>query len=125
MPQGDHRQPEFDALIIDAVRTPVGRYSGALREVRPDDLAAHVIRELIRRTRIDPNRGGAAGVPGSVGTMRGVNSAAVESSASTTLGIVVTGPTLAGACAWLGAIAGAGAVVDCAGVASACCDSGG
>lgn len=55
MPPGDHRQPEFDALIIDAVRTPVGRYGGALREVRSDDLAAHVIRELIRRTRIDPN----------------------------------------------------------------------
>jgi len=55
MPQGNQRQPEFDALIIDAVRTPVGRYGGVLREVRPDDLAAHVIRELIRRTRIDPN----------------------------------------------------------------------
>ncbi len=55
MPQGSQRQPEFDALIIDAVRTPVGRYGGVLREVRPDDLAAHVIRELIRRTRIDPN----------------------------------------------------------------------
>jgi 3-oxoadipyl-CoA thiolase len=55
MPQGNQRQPEFDALIIDAVRTPVGRYGGVLRDVRPDDLAAHVIRELIRRTRIDPN----------------------------------------------------------------------
>jgi 3-oxoadipyl-CoA thiolase len=44
-----------DAVIVDAVRTPVGRYSGVLRDVRPDDLAAHVIRELIRRTRIDPN----------------------------------------------------------------------
>jgi 3-oxoadipyl-CoA thiolase len=44
-----------DALIIDAVRTPVGRYGGVLREVRPDDLAAHVVRELVRRTRIDPN----------------------------------------------------------------------
>src|SRR5713226_283349 len=55
MPQGSQRQPEFDALIIDAVRTPVGRYGRVLREVRPDDLAAHVIRELIRRTRIDPN----------------------------------------------------------------------
>jgi 3-oxoadipyl-CoA thiolase len=55
MPQGNQRQPEFNALIIDAVRTPVGRYGGVLREVRPDDLAAHVIRELIRRTRIDPN----------------------------------------------------------------------
>ena len=42
-------------VIIDAVRTPVGRYNGILREVRPDDLAAHVIRELIRRTALDPN----------------------------------------------------------------------
>ncbi len=44
-----------DALIVDAVRTPVGRYGGVLRDVRPDDLAAHVVRELIRRTHIDPN----------------------------------------------------------------------
>jgi 3-oxoadipyl-CoA thiolase len=42
-------------VIVDAVRTPVGRYNGVLREVRPDDLAAHVIRELIRRTGVDPN----------------------------------------------------------------------
>jgi 3-oxoadipyl-CoA thiolase len=44
------------AVIIDAVRTPVGRYDGMLRDVRPDDLAAHVIRELIRRTTVDPNQ---------------------------------------------------------------------
>ncbi len=44
------------AVIIDGVRTPVGRYHGVLRDVRPDDLAAHVIRELIRRTTLDPNR---------------------------------------------------------------------
>lgn len=43
------------AVVVDAVRTPVGRYNGTLRDVRPDDLAAHVIRELIRRTGIDPN----------------------------------------------------------------------
>ncbi|HEU5297861.1 MAG TPA: thiolase family protein [bacterium] len=43
------------AVVVDAVRTPVGRYNGILRDVRPDDLAAHVIRELIRRTGIDPN----------------------------------------------------------------------
>jgi 3-oxoadipyl-CoA thiolase len=42
------------AVIVDAVRTPVGRYNGALRDVRPDDLAAHVIRALIQRTGIDP-----------------------------------------------------------------------
>lgn len=45
-----------DAVIVDAVRTPVGRYNGVLRDVRPDDLAARVIRELIRRTGIDPNQ---------------------------------------------------------------------
>jgi 3-oxoadipyl-CoA thiolase len=43
------------AVIVDAVRTPVGRYGGVLRDVRPDDLAAHVIRHLISRTGIDPN----------------------------------------------------------------------
>ena len=42
-------------VIVDAVRTPVGRYNGILRDVRPDDLAAHVIRELVRRSGIDPS----------------------------------------------------------------------
>ncbi|WP_409483437.1 3-oxoadipyl-CoA thiolase [Arsenicicoccus dermatophilus] len=37
------------AYIVDGVRTPVGRYGGALAPVRPDDLAAHVIRELRAR----------------------------------------------------------------------------
>ena len=41
-----------EALVIDALRTPIGRYRGALKEVRPDDLAAHVIRALVERTRI-------------------------------------------------------------------------
>lgn len=35
--------------VIDAVRTPVGRYGGALSTVRPDDLLAHVIKALIQR----------------------------------------------------------------------------
>ncbi|MFZ0393429.1 MAG: 3-oxoadipyl-CoA thiolase [Terracidiphilus sp.] len=38
-----------DAFICDAVRTPIGRYAGALARVRADDLAATPIRELIRR----------------------------------------------------------------------------
>ncbi len=42
------------AFVIDAVRTPVGRYGGALSGVRPDDLAALVIRRLVARTGIDP-----------------------------------------------------------------------
>ena len=39
-----------DALIIDAVRTPFGRHGGALAAVRPDDLAALVLRALLERT---------------------------------------------------------------------------
>jgi 3-oxoadipyl-CoA thiolase len=42
------------AAIIAALRTPVGRYGGALKSMRPDDLAALVIREIITRTKIDP-----------------------------------------------------------------------
>src|SRR5258707_12831620 len=38
-----------DAVILSAVRTPVGRYGGALRDMRPDDLAALVIGEAVRR----------------------------------------------------------------------------
>ncbi|HEY3687336.1 MAG TPA: thiolase family protein [Streptosporangiaceae bacterium] len=46
-----------DAYVIDAVRTPVGRHGGALAGVRPDDLAATVIRELVARTPgLDPVR---------------------------------------------------------------------
>ncbi|RYU78692.1 thiolase family protein [Hymenobacter persicinus] len=37
------------AYIVDAVRTPIGKFGGALSSVRPDDLAAHVLRELLRR----------------------------------------------------------------------------
>ena len=42
------------AVIIDAVRTPFGRYAGALSSVRPDDLAARVIEAAVARTGIDP-----------------------------------------------------------------------
>jgi 3-oxoadipyl-CoA thiolase len=45
-----------DAFILDAVRTPVGRYGGSLASVRPDDLAAHVIRALVQRTGVDAAR---------------------------------------------------------------------
>jgi len=38
-----------DAWIVDAVRTPIGRYAGALSGVRPDDLAATVIHDLVAR----------------------------------------------------------------------------
>ncbi|MGW2647888.1 thiolase family protein [Streptomyces sp. NPDC001393] len=43
--------------IVDAVRTPIGRYNGGLSAVRPDDLAAHTLRELLARTPgLDPAR---------------------------------------------------------------------
>jgi len=42
------------AAILGAVRTPIGRYGGALATVRPDDLAALVIRTFVERTGIDP-----------------------------------------------------------------------
>ncbi|HLL65433.1 MAG TPA: acetyl-CoA C-acyltransferase [Micromonosporaceae bacterium] len=46
-----------DVYVLDAVRTPIGRYGGALAEVRPDDLAATVLDRLVTRTPgLDPAR---------------------------------------------------------------------
>jgi acetyl-CoA acetyltransferase len=42
------------AVILSAARTPVGRYGGALSHVRPDDLAAVVIRAAIERAGVPP-----------------------------------------------------------------------
>ena len=47
-------RPVREAWIVAALRTPFGRYGGALASVRPDDLAAAVIRALVDRTGIDP-----------------------------------------------------------------------
>ena len=44
-----------EAVIIDAVRTPVGKFGGALKNVRSDDLAALCIAELVKRNNLDPN----------------------------------------------------------------------
>ncbi len=49
MPAGDSRSVT-DAYVLDAVRTPFGRYGGGLAGVRPDDLAAHVVRTTIERS---------------------------------------------------------------------------
>jgi 3-oxoadipyl-CoA thiolase len=43
-----------DAYIIAALRTPIGRYGGALKSVRPDDLAALIVRAVVERGGIDP-----------------------------------------------------------------------
>ncbi|TVL92831.1 thiolase family protein [Streptomyces sp. SAJ15] len=46
-----------DVYVVDAVRTPIGKYGGALSGVRPDDLAAHVVRALLGRAPdLDPAR---------------------------------------------------------------------
>ena len=50
-----------EALIIDAIRSPMGRYRGALAGVRPDDLAAHVVAAAVERNGIDPQRIAVAG----------------------------------------------------------------
>jgi 3-oxoadipyl-CoA thiolase len=50
----DLRRPLRDPWIIGAVRTPIGRYGGALASVRPDDLAALVISAVVEREGIDP-----------------------------------------------------------------------
>ena len=42
------------AVIVECLRTPIGRYRGGLAAVRPDDLGAIVIRELVSRTKLDP-----------------------------------------------------------------------
>ena len=47
-------QSMLDAFIYDGVRTPFGRHAGALAHLRPDDMAAHVIRELMTRNPFDP-----------------------------------------------------------------------
>lgn len=47
-------RPLREAWIVEAVRTPVGRYGGALAGVRPDDLAATVLEAVVARSGIDP-----------------------------------------------------------------------
>ncbi len=43
------------SYVIDAIRTPIGRHGGALSGVRPDDLAAHVVKKLVERSpKLDP-----------------------------------------------------------------------
>jgi len=43
-----------DVVIVDAIRTPIGALGGSLAAVRPDDLAALVIKEIVRRNQLDP-----------------------------------------------------------------------
>ncbi len=43
-----------EVYILDAIRTPVGKYGGVLKDVRVDDLSAHVLSSLVHRTNVDP-----------------------------------------------------------------------
>jgi len=43
-----------NAVIVDAIRTPIGALGGALAGIRPDDLAALVIRTIVERNQLDP-----------------------------------------------------------------------
>jgi acetyl-CoA C-acetyltransferase len=45
-----------EVVIVSAVRTPIGRYAGTLAAVRPDDLAALVIREAVERAGVEPTQ---------------------------------------------------------------------
>jgi 3-oxoadipyl-CoA thiolase len=49
----DLQRPLREAWIVEAVRTPIGRYGGALASVRPDDLAAVVLRAVVDRAGVD------------------------------------------------------------------------
>jgi 3-oxoadipyl-CoA thiolase len=50
----DLQRPLREAWIVEAVRTPIGRYGGALASMRPDDLAALVLRAVVDRAGVDP-----------------------------------------------------------------------
>ena len=44
----------MDVVVLEAVRTPIGKYGGILKAVRPDDLGALVMREVMARSKVDP-----------------------------------------------------------------------
>ncbi|MDX6679112.1 MAG: hypothetical protein QOE31_3164 [Solirubrobacteraceae bacterium] len=52
--QRSYDPPMGEAVIVDAVRTPIGRYGGVLASVRPDDLAARAIEAAVERTGLPP-----------------------------------------------------------------------
>jgi acetyl-CoA acetyltransferase family protein len=43
-----------DAVLVEALRTPVGKYGGVLKEVRPDDLSAYLLKRLVEKATLDP-----------------------------------------------------------------------
>src|SRR5438093_4129685 len=49
------RDSRHTPVVVDGLRTPFGRYAGALAGVRPDDMAAHVVRTVVERNDVDPS----------------------------------------------------------------------
>lgn len=45
---------QHEAVIVDAVRTPVGKYGGVLKDIRPDDMSSLVLQKLVERNKLDP-----------------------------------------------------------------------
>lgn len=45
---------EHEAVIVDALRTPIGKYGGVLKDVRPDDMSALVLKKLTERNKLEP-----------------------------------------------------------------------
>ncbi len=48
-------QGSREAFVVEALRTPIGKYGGILRGARPDDMGALLIKELVGRTKLDPS----------------------------------------------------------------------
>lgn len=48
-----HRQT--DAVIVAAIRTPIGKYGGVLKDVRPDDISGYILKTLVEQMKLDPN----------------------------------------------------------------------
>src|SRR5687767_5416832 len=101
--------------VIDAVRTPIGKYGGALSTIRPDDLLAHVIKSLLQRNAsIDVNA--IEDVIAGDANQAGEDNRNVARMAALLAGLPVTGPgnTVNRLCAsGLQAIMDAGRQVKC------------
>jgi acetyl-CoA acyltransferase len=54
MKKGEKSMSDRDAVIIDAIRTPIGRKKGTLSTVRPDDMAAFVLQKLVEKNQLNP-----------------------------------------------------------------------
>ena len=78
-----------DAVIVEAVRTPVGKRNGGLSGVHPADLSAHVLNALVTRTGIDPGRVDVCVLDGTTPTVDGQSVVLVDRRQAQRLGDAV------------------------------------